>query len=122
MLDRVSLKEHIPSSVLREKYGLPSVNQLAAEIKILEAWKSLNLEDYPFQMEPANPGRNTQGRAVRETTERKCNDSAHSKTSELSCSRDTTKLWNSAPQSLKSAKKTKRCKKEIKIYCKTLQH
>ena len=88
MLDRVSLKEHIPSSVLREKYGLPSVNQLAAEIKILEAWKSLNLEDYPFQMEPANPGRNTQGRAVRETTERKWNDSAHSKASEVSCSRD----------------------------------
>ena len=71
MLDRVSLKEHIPSTVLREKYGLPSVNQLAAEIKILEAWKSINVDNYPFQMELANPGRNTQGRSIRETTEKK---------------------------------------------------
>ena len=71
MIERVSLKEHVPSQNLREKYGLPSVNQLAAEIKIIEAWKSINIQGYPFQMEPANPDRNTQGRAVRENTERK---------------------------------------------------
>ena len=37
MLDGVSLKEHITSESLLKKYMLPSVNQLSAEIKMVEA-------------------------------------------------------------------------------------
>ena len=120
MLDRVSLKEHIPSTVLREKYGLPSVNQLAAEIKILEAWKSINVDNYPFQMELANPERNTQGRSIRETTEKKWDDLTHSKASELSCSKDIAKLWNITPQAIKNAKTLNCAKTAIKVYCRSL--
>ena len=50
VIEGVSLKQHIPSKVLREKFGLPVVNQLAAEIKLTEAWKSINLPNYPFQV------------------------------------------------------------------------
>ena len=48
MLDDVSLKEHISSSFLLKKHGLPSVNQLAGEIKLVEAWKSIHVTSYPF--------------------------------------------------------------------------
>ena len=37
MLDRVSMKEPISSKSLREKYDIPSVNQLSAEIKLTES-------------------------------------------------------------------------------------
>ena len=37
MLDRVTLKDHVTNESLLQKYNLPSVNQLAAEIKLTEA-------------------------------------------------------------------------------------
>ena len=52
MLDRVSLKEHIPSRNLLTKYNILSVNQLGAKMKMIEAWKLQNVDDYPFQLEP----------------------------------------------------------------------
>ena len=72
MLDRVTLKDHITSASLLEKYNLSSVNQLAAQIKLLEAWKSVNLENYRIQMENNQLQRNTNGRAINfETLERR---------------------------------------------------
>ena len=47
MLDRVTLKDQIPSQTLLTKYNLSSVNQLAAEIKMTEAWKSIHINNYP---------------------------------------------------------------------------
>ena len=38
-----------------EKFGLLSVNQLAAQIKLREVWKSIYCEDYPIKLEPYNP-------------------------------------------------------------------
>ena len=37
MMDRVSLKEHVTTKSLLDKYGLSSVNQLFGEIKLTEA-------------------------------------------------------------------------------------
>ena len=54
MLERVTLKDHVTSKSLLLKYNLPSVNQLAAEIKLIEAWKSQNIPNYPFKLEPNN--------------------------------------------------------------------
>ena len=50
MLEGVSLKEHITSSSLLLKFNVPSVNQLAGEIKLMEAWKATHVPLYPFQM------------------------------------------------------------------------
>ena len=49
MLDRVTLKDHVTSKSLLLKYNLPSVNQLAAEIKLIEAWKYTEHSKLPFQ-------------------------------------------------------------------------
>ena len=50
MIDGVSLKDHVTSQSLLKKYNLSSANQLAGEIKLLEAWKSIHIPEYPFQM------------------------------------------------------------------------
>ena len=78
-MDGVSLKEHISSSSLLKKYGLPSVNQLAGEITLVEAWKSIHVTDYPFQMEECNPNRLNSDRMVRSTTTKKWKDFALTK-------------------------------------------
>ena len=68
MLDRVTLKDHITSESLLIKYNLPSVNQLAAEIKLTEAWKTQNINNYPFKLEANNPNRCDGDRIVRAST------------------------------------------------------
>ena len=38
-------------SSLLKKFNLLSVNQLNANVKLVEIWKALNLEDYPLKIE-----------------------------------------------------------------------
>ena len=76
MLDRVTLKDHITSASLLEKYNLSSVNQLAAEIKLTEAWKATHVASYPVQLETFNPSRVNSGRTVRPGTRKLWNDEA----------------------------------------------
>ena len=71
MLDGVSLKEHVSSSSLLKKYNIPSVNQLAGEIKLMEEWKAIHVPSYPFQMKENNPNRTLVDRDVRQNTTRK---------------------------------------------------
>ena len=68
MLNGSSKTEHITSKSLLEKFNLPSVNQLAAEIKLIEAWKIMNVPEYPISLDSNNPTRNTGDRIVRDST------------------------------------------------------
>ena len=51
-----------------KKFKLLSVNQLAAEIQITEAWKSINIKNCPIELCPNNPSRLTTDRSERQTT------------------------------------------------------
>ena len=121
MLDGVSLKEHITTSSLLKKFGLPSVNQLAGEIKLVEAWKAINIPAYPFQLEESNPNRQDGERTVRSTTTIKWKDYATSKAARESISIDCARLWNNAPSSIKNAPTLGSAKSEIKKFCKSLE-
>ena len=121
MLDGVSLKEHITSSSLLKKYGVPSVNQLAGEIKLIEAWKSIHIPSYPFKLEESNPNRQDGDRCVRSTTTKKWKDYALSKAARESISIDCAKLWNNAPDSIKNATTLVGAKREIMKFCKLLE-
>ena len=68
MLEGVSLKDHVTSISLLQKYNIPSVNQLVGEIKLMEAWKSINIPSYPFQMEENEPNRQALDRSLRQNT------------------------------------------------------
>ena len=120
MLDRVTLKDHITSKSLLEKHNLPSVNQLAAHIKLVEAWKCTNKDNYPLNMEPNNPDREDTQRELRPSSIKLWKDDAKSVAAKISFSRDTAKLWNNATDVIKNAKTLKTAKKEIKSYCSQL--
>ena len=97
-----------------------SVNQLAAQIKLTEAWKAVNLEEYPIQLENNQLLRNTNGREVRVSTVKLWKDDTKCTIAKESFIRDAAKLWNQAPVAIKSAKSLYTAKKEILKYCKTI--
>ena len=118
MLDGVSLKEHITTSSLLIKFGLPSVNQLAGAIKLAEAWKSILVDSYPFQMEESNPNITLNERNIRSTTTKKWKDFGVSKAARESVSIDCAKLWNHAPDSIKNTPFLSRAKKRSSYFVK----
>ena len=103
-----------------EKFNLLSVNQLAASIKLTEACKSINIRDYPLQLEKNNSNAQPSTRSIRPTTARAWNEDARSEASKDSFSRNAAKLWNAAPKSVKEANTFLSAKRAIKIFTKTL--
>ena len=120
MIENVSLKDHLRSADLLKKNGLLSVNQLAAQIKLVESWKAVNTENYPIQLENNQAHRNTNGREVRDTTMILWKDDTKLTAAKESFIRDAAKIWNKAPLAVKNAKSLYSAKKEILKYCKTL--
>ena len=51
-LNNSKIKDRISTKSMLDKFDLLSVNQLAAQIKLIEAWKSVYLEGYTIVMEP----------------------------------------------------------------------
>ena len=121
MLDGVSLKDHITSASLLQKYKLPSANQLAGEIKLLEAWKSISIEDYPFKMEAINVNLVQSDRILRPSSIKLWKDNARTKSGSSSFSIDTAKIWNQCPELIKTASSIGIAKKAIKKYCVTFE-
>ena len=121
MLDGVSLKDHVSASSLLNKYNLPSVNQLAGEIKLIEAWKSLNIISYPFQMVANISNKSDTDRVLRPMSIKNWNDFAKTKAASESIGIECAKLWNNAPQDIKSAPTMGIAKSAIKKYCKTFE-
>ena len=54
MLDNSTLKDRKTTIELLLKFGMHSVNQLAASIKLTDFWKTLNIADYPVRLEKMN--------------------------------------------------------------------
>ena len=114
MLNGNTKKDHLTTKSLLDKFNLPSVNQLAADIKLIEAWKIMHVQDYPITLDENNPYGATGGREVRTTTTRQWKDPAKYKNSSESINIDTVKLWNKADNEIKNAETLNRAKTLIK--------
>ena len=118
LLDGSTLKDHRKIEDMLEKADLPSVNQLAATIKLTETWKTLNVKNYPIHL--LLSGEVNTEREVRQGTRRQFDESAKFKVSKSSFIYDAAKLWNQAPHSIKECKTLRSAKSAIKSYCKSL--
>ena len=103
------------------KYGLLSVNQMSAKIKIMEVWKSLNREDYPIIMDHyrsnATPGHQHDTRTQQT---RVFNDSCRLHKSESSFHVDAARVWNAAPNKIRNAASQTTAKNAAHKFCKSL--
>ena len=50
-LNGTKVKDMVSISSLLSKFGMLSVNQLNAQVKLAEIWKAINVEDYPLNVE-----------------------------------------------------------------------
>ena len=82
---------------------LLSVNQLAAQIKLIEVWKSVNVEGHPLSLDPyTNPERSSLTE-LRPQPNRVFNDTHKLKITSHSFCTDAARVWNQAPAEIKSA-------------------
>ena len=70
------IKDKISTVTLLNKFGLLSVNQLAAQIKLTEVWKSLQVVGHPSLLEPYNKASTATTAGLRPKPTRILNDSS----------------------------------------------
>ena len=117
-LNGTKVKDQISTKSLLEKFGILSVNQLNAQIKLLEVWKALNFEDYPLKIEQQSVPQT--GVITRASTKgRPINIGCSNNTQKLSIS-DSIRIWNESPSNVTESTTIFRVKNAIKIYVKTL--
>ena len=117
-LNRKKRIDHVSITDMLESTNLLSVNQLAAQIKLVEMWKSATQEKYPVKMERMRSGENE--RVTRGSKGIKFKEKKRTTLRKNSFIGDGAKLWNNAPETIRNAKSIDSAKKAIKTYCKTL--
>ena len=120
LLDNTTLADRKHTADLLKNAKMLSVNQLAASIKLTEAWKSCNVPNYPIQLEKNNENLIPTERTVRPQTTRHWREDGKTSIAKDSFTRSTAKLWNQAPLNIKDATSLAQAKKAIKVYCQTL--
>ena len=117
-LNGTTLKDMISTKALLEKFEMLAVNQLNAQIKLLEMWKSLNVEKYPTSIK--KQGTVHEGAITRaDKLNRPC-EVGKSALTQKTCISDAIRLWNLAPDVIKQSMTVSKVKKEIKSFVKTL--
>ena len=120
VLDATSLRERKSTKDLLESQQLLSVNQLAAQIKLTEAWKATHDPEYPIKMVKDTNPEDNYTRVLRPSSVRTMEEGGKTQSAQTSFVRDAGKVWNRAPRQIKEAVTLTEAKKEIKTYCKTL--
>ena len=64
-LNNSGIKDRISIRSMLSKFNLLSVNQLAAQIKLLEVWKSINVEGNPTKLEPYSTNQSVSAHVLR---------------------------------------------------------
>ena len=94
--------------------------QLAANIKIIEAWKATHIEGYPIQFDSNNEHQRATEKELRPTSIRQWKEDGKTSAARESFTRNTAKIWNQSPKAIKDALTLNSVKKFAKVYCKTL--
>ena len=119
LLNNTRVKDKVSVNKMLEKFQITSVNQLAAEIKLTEVWKSINVDNCPTRLDPYNQHANT-SQLLRPKSNRVFNDSSKLRVSKSSFSIDAARVWNTAPIQIRNAPTLAEAKRLIKQYAKSL--
>ena len=117
-LNGSKVKDMISISSLLTKFGMLSVNQLNAQVKLVEMWKAINVDDYPLKVE--QQARNEEGVSTRADTTGKPIEIGRSNLSQKTCVSDAIRLWNMAPENVTGSINLAHAKSEIKKYVRLL--
>ena len=119
-INGTKIKDRVSTKLMLKKFDLLSVNQLAAKIKLIEVWKSINETGYPLTLDPYKPHSTDQCHDLRQKPNRVFDDTCRLHKSESSFHIDAARLWNAAPTAIKCATSLSIAKKVIVNFCKSL--
>ena len=97
---------------------LHSVNQINAQIKLLEVWKSMNIPAYPIKWSKRSDELKREG--LKTSNNPDIVIKGHSKLQSKTFINDAANIWNKAPSAIKECKTLNSVKKQIKIFIQTL--
>jgi exonuclease III len=117
-LNGTLLKDRVTTSSLLVKFGVLSVNQLNAQIKLLEIWKAINVEGYPLKIEQQTV--QAEGATTRASRRGRPISVGKSKIVQRTSTSDAIRIWNLAPAMVTDSKSIWQVKSQIKTYVKTL--
>ena len=120
LLNNSRVADKISTKSMLEKFQILSVNQLAAEIKLIETWKSINVEGCPIKLDPYSLNQVANDHVLRPQSNRIFNDTARLQLSQSSFHIDAARLWNNAPLKIRGALTLNMAKNAIKEHCKKL--
>ena len=92
----------------------------SAEIKLLEVWKSIHVEGCPTELEPYYSPQTRNEHHLRPKCDRIFNDTTRLVMSQSSYNIDAARVWNNAPEKIRSAASISLAKNFIKEHCKLL--
>ena len=118
LLNGTKVKDLVSTKSMLDKFGILSINQLNAQVKLLEIWKALNLEDYPLQIKQQSAP--LTGMTTRADLKGKAIEIGRSNLTKSTSVSDSIRVWNLAPDSVTGAKSVSIAKKAIKDYVKNL--
>ena len=113
----ISLLDKINTETILQENKILSVNQLNAQIKLQEVWKSKNFKNYPTQWETDAKLVDPRTRSIQKDSLVVTGKSAKAQSTFYS---DAASLWNNASETIKNAKSLYSVKKEIKKFIVTL--
>ena len=117
-LNGTKIKDRVSTVSLLTKFAMLSVNQLNAQVKLLEMWKVVIVDDYPLlikqQKIPAT------GMSTRASQKGRLIEIGKSNTTLNTSTSDAIRIWNLSPVSVTEAKTLYQAKDAIKIYVKCL--
>ena len=117
-LNNTRISDKINTKTIAADLKMLSANQINAQVKLTEMWKASNVVNYPIKLDKKDP---LMDNHVTRSTAR--GDILLQGKSELCNSSfifDASKIWNSAPFSIKNSNSIYQAKKEIKKYVCTL--
>ena len=97
-----------------KKFKIISVNQINAQIKLNEMWKSVNISNYPIVTNAVS--RIEEVAQTRAVSSGQLIEERVTNLSERSFIHDAMHIWNKAPSNIKECKSYSSAKKAIKMY------
>ena len=117
-LNNTRISDKINTKSIAANLKMLSANQINAQVKLTEMWKASNIMNYPVKLDKKDP--NTDNMLTRSTARGDILLQGKSDLCNSSFIFDASKIWNSAPCSIKNSKTIYKAKKEIKKYVCTL--
>ena len=118
LLNRSKISDHVSIESTLKKFNVLSVNQLNAQIKLLEIWKSINIADYPLKVTQQSTER--EGISTRADIRNKPVEIGRKDLTRKTCISDAVRVWNKAPIKVTTSLTVFKTKKEIKEFVRSL--